>query len=68
MIWHTLDNLGVPLPIGKEGDLDPSLSKTYVIQPQHLSSEANTKPVYQKIPDSELGVTDIPVKDDAKLH
>ncbi len=68
VIWHTLDNIGVPLPTSKTGELDPSLSKTYVIQPQRQSSETNIQPIHQKIPDSELGVTDIPIKDDAKLH
>jgi hypothetical protein len=66
LIWHTLDNIGVPLPTSKKGDLAPGLNQTYFVQPQqHMSS--NAKPIYQKIPDSELGVTDIPVKDDAKL-
>jgi hypothetical protein len=30
LIWHTLDNVGIPMFVGKDNDLDPSLRNDYV--------------------------------------
>ncbi len=37
LIWHALDNLGVPMFVGKDNDLDPSLRQAYVKQPTATS-------------------------------
>lgn len=64
LIWHMLDNLGVPLPISNNEDLAPELRRTY-IAPVHTSQNSNSgTPIHQKIPESELGGTDIPLKDE----
>ena len=69
-IWHVLDNLGVPMFLGKDSDLDPSLSsahivtpKNYCCEPQNMDKSIN---LHNKIPQSELEGIDVQSKNDAK--
>ena len=67
VIWHTLDNLGVPMFVGKDNDLDPSLSKAYVMPPPAISSKTIAPVTPQKIPESELDGIDGSQKNDQTL-
>jgi hypothetical protein len=67
VIWHTLDNLGVPMFVGKDNDLDPSLSQAYVL-PSPATPIKNIVPaIPQKIPESELEGTDVSPNNDQTL-
>ena len=70
LLWHTLDNIGVPMFIGKDNDLDPSLRTTNAFKTQSVSKKNNISPVnnaHQNIPDSQFEIHDLPLKDDVKL-
>jgi hypothetical protein len=67
-VWHVLDNLGVPLPVNKDSDLDPSLRQPYVMPLPKTSSQIIIPPTPQKIPESELEGTDVsPAQDNKSL-
>lgn len=67
LLWHVLDNLGVPMIVGKDNDLDPSLTHTRFIPPElpHAgkngsSSDVGPSPnIPEKIPQSELEGTEV---------
>lgn len=67
IIWHTLDNLGVPMFIGKDADLDPSLSQAYVMPPLPSPTQNVTPVTPQRIPESELEGIDVSPKDEQPL-
>jgi hypothetical protein len=67
LIWHTLDNLGVPMFIGKDNDLDPSLRQGYVAPSSAISNRQSVPITPQKIPESELEGTDISPKTDSVI-
>jgi hypothetical protein len=69
-LWHVLDNVGVPLPVGNQADLDPSLtpingnsapvsssnsSESFPFPENHENAAAQaSQAIPQKIPQSEL--------------
>jgi len=67
IIWHVLDNFGVPMFVGKDSDLDPSLSQAYVMPPPATSVKNTAPAIPQKIPESELEGTDVSPKNDQTL-
>lgn len=67
VIWHTLDNLGVPMFMNKDSDLDPSLSRTYMMPPQTVPAKTIAPPIPQKIPESELEGTEVSPKNDQQV-
>jgi hypothetical protein len=58
LLWHVLDNLGVPMFVGKDNDLDPSLTRTHFIPPKAAAGQAGSEEISpgipEKIPESEL--------------
>ncbi len=65
-LWHVLDNLGIPMFVGKDNDLDPALSRnTNTYAP--TTEQTIISPSPQKIPESELEGTDIGPNNDAKI-
>ena len=69
--WHVLDNIGVPLSVSKDNDLDPSLIQPYVMPLSKTSTQMSSPPIPQKIPESELEGTDVsPAQDNqpVRLH
>jgi hypothetical protein len=80
-LWHTLDNIGVPMFFGnKDDDLDPSLAHGYIMRSENGARAAQTpnkdnatansavinQPSVHKIPDSELEGVNFSVKNDAQ--
>jgi hypothetical protein len=58
LIWHVMDNIGIPVPTGSEEDLDPSLKQPYVMPLPKMLKEPKYPSNPQKIPESELEGTD----------
>lgn len=58
-IWHTLDNIGVPMVVGHDNDLDPSLRQPYVMPSPTMPSRISPPVAPKKIPESELEGTDV---------
>lgn len=67
VLWHVLDNLGVPMFVGKDSDLDPSLRQAYVMPSPVVSRQTIAPVIPQKIPESELEGTDVNPKNDQTL-
>jgi hypothetical protein len=44
-LWRTLDNAGVPMLIGKDGDLSPQLSKGLLVMPRTDPTTASSQQV-----------------------
>jgi hypothetical protein len=66
-LWHTLDNIGVPMVMSKDDVIDPSLKKQ-AISKTSAALETATPPcnLNQNIPDSQFEINDLPLKDNAK--
>lgn len=65
LLWHVLDNLGVPMLYGKDSDLDPSLNRTFIMPSPPVLQKSGAPVTPQKIPTSELEGTE-PSPNDAK--
>ena len=65
LLWHVLDNLGVPMFYGKDADLDPSLNRAFVMPSPPVPQKSGGPVSPQKIPESELEGTE-PSPNDAK--
>ncbi len=66
VIWHILDNLGVPMFVGKDNDLDPSLRQSYMLPPSIIPTHNITQITPHGIPESELEGTEVTPGNDAK--
>ena len=64
LFWHVLDNFGIPLPVSKNNDLDPSLSHTDMTLLLEKPSQGTVNMTPQKIPESELEGTEVSPNND----
>jgi hypothetical protein len=53
MVWHVMDNMGVPMIVGKDNDMDPSINRADGMPPIQVPTMASLKKMDKQIKHNE---------------
>ncbi len=58
LVWHVMDNMGVPMLVGKDNDMDPSISSSNAMPPVQVPTMASLRKMDKQIKHNEAITTE----------